>query len=929
MASNNRRGEVRELQNLLLQPKLEAKLSALRQIIAAMTVGKDVSMLFMDIIKNMEVNNLELKKLVYLYVINYSKSQPDLAILGINTFRKDAVDKSNPLIRALAVRTMGSIRIKEVVEYLIDTLKTAIKDEDSYVRKTAVICIAKMHDLSPNVLEEQGFLKLLENGLTDGNAMVVSNTVAAYQSISESKGYNMLQLSSYNVQKLLTALNECNEWGQIYILDALAQYVPSNATEAENILERVASRVSHSNAAVVISTVKIIMKYLDYLTNPDLIRSYAKKSASPMISLLSHEPEIQFVVLKNINIILQKRPNILDKETKMFFCNFNDPIYIKLEKLESLVRLADLKNIDAILHEFKDYATEIDVEFVRKTVRAIGQCAVKLEKAADKCVQLLWELLKGKVPFVVQEAVVVIRDIFRKYPGRYEQILKDICDHLKLLEEPEAKASIIWIIGEYAESIENAEDILSEYAKGFKDEQSIVQLHLLTAYVKLYLTRPQSCEAEIQSLLEVATKECENPDLRDRAFIYWRMLVKNPQMTKTVVLQEKPPISDNMNNLETGLLDKLIENIGTLASIYLKPPEAFIKKMRDSLNQREKEYEEEREQYREPAIEEGAEDSTGQKVGEYEGIARNEYAEAIKNKEIDLLGMDDYDDDKPKKQETTTTASTNMSMNNGEDLLNDASQNTQKSSGGIQRSPNVKNIRIPYSLVMPKTQKSIEETGSGLSVEAAFQRENESVYLYLKVTNESQQAYNGFAMKFNANSFKMFPVNPDLEMPNLDPGDSYEKKVEIGFQGENDNKPPAFPFKIQAGFRTNLGVFVINIPCSLSVFMVPSQTITTQAYSEMASSAKFIREQNKLPTNLENQAIREKMQNNNFNYLGSRKNDAGVELMSFHAKLVNEMPVGCDAILDKTSKNLHLSYFAPHPSIMPLLFQAIGFILNV
>lgn len=53
-----------------------------------MTVGKDVSMLFMDIIKNMEVNNLELKKLVYLYVINYSKSQPDLAILGINTFRK-------------------------------------------------------------------------------------------------------------------------------------------------------------------------------------------------------------------------------------------------------------------------------------------------------------------------------------------------------------------------------------------------------------------------------------------------------------------------------------------------------------------------------------------------------------------------------------------------------------------------------------------------------------------------------------------------------------------------------------------------------------------------------------------------------------------------------------------------------------------------
>lgn len=258
------------------------------------------------------------------------------------------------------------------------------------------------------------------------------------------------------------------------------------------------------------------MKYLDFLTNADLIRTYTKKTAAPLISLLSSEPEIQYVSLRNINLILQKRPNVLEKETKMFFCNFNDPIYIKLEKLDVLVRLADIKNIDAILHEFKDYATEVDVEFVRKTIRSIGLCALKIEKAAEKCVQLLWELLKGKIPYIVQESVIVIRDVFRKYPGKYEAVLKDICDQLKILEEPEAKAAIIWIIGEYADSLENAEDILSEYAKGFRDEQAVVQIHLLTAFVKLYLNRPQSCEEEIQNLLEVATKECENPDLRDR-----------------------------------------------------------------------------------------------------------------------------------------------------------------------------------------------------------------------------------------------------------------------------------------------------------------------------------------------------------------------------------------------------------------------------
>ena len=53
-----------------------------------MTRGKDVSMLFMDVVKNMETSSLQLKKLIYLYVMSYAKSHPDLAILGINTFRK-------------------------------------------------------------------------------------------------------------------------------------------------------------------------------------------------------------------------------------------------------------------------------------------------------------------------------------------------------------------------------------------------------------------------------------------------------------------------------------------------------------------------------------------------------------------------------------------------------------------------------------------------------------------------------------------------------------------------------------------------------------------------------------------------------------------------------------------------------------------------
>ena len=81
-------GEIHELKAQLSSLKENVKINAVKKVIAAMTVGKDVSMLFMDVVKAIHTENLELKKLVYLYVMNYAKSQPDLAILAVNTFVK-------------------------------------------------------------------------------------------------------------------------------------------------------------------------------------------------------------------------------------------------------------------------------------------------------------------------------------------------------------------------------------------------------------------------------------------------------------------------------------------------------------------------------------------------------------------------------------------------------------------------------------------------------------------------------------------------------------------------------------------------------------------------------------------------------------------------------------------------------------------------
>lgn len=71
-------------------------------------------------------------------------------------------------------------------------------------------------------------------------------------------------------------------------------------------------------------------------------------------------------------------------------------------------------------------------------------------------------------------------------------------------------------------------------------------------------------------------QDSDNPDLRDRGYIYWRLLSTDPVTAKEVVLSEKPLISEETDLIEPTLLDELICHIGSLASVYHKPPSAFV-----------------------------------------------------------------------------------------------------------------------------------------------------------------------------------------------------------------------------------------------------------------------------------------------------------------------------------------------------------------
>eukprot|EP01064_Diplonema_japonicum_P027430 TRINITY_DN3960_c2_g1_i1.p1 TRINITY_DN3960_c2_g1~~TRINITY_DN3960_c2_g1_i1.p1 ORF type:complete len:886 (+),score=229.53 TRINITY_DN3960_c2_g1_i1:41-2698(+) len=587
-----KRSEAVELKEELQSNSKEQQRNAVRKVIASMTVGRDMSNMFSDVVRLINTPHADIKKLVYLYVVANAKMQQDKAFLLAGSFSKDAVMHESPMMRGLAVRTMSAIQVEKMADHIAQPLRSALRESDPYVRRCAATAVAKMFAINKTRMEEGGFIQHLQELLTDSNPTVIAATVCALNEISSTTEVDReaLDLNNRNggmaVNDLLSALsdsNGCNEWGQIYILEGLASYEAETQERAELICSRVLPKLQHANAAVVLTTVRIIINFIEKwcksgATNDDTVKLYCHKIAPPLVSLVSGgtDFEIRYVALRNISLILQRFPDLLTPQVKVFFVKYNDPIYVKMEKLEIMLQLVNHNNVRGILSEFNEYAQEVDVEFVRKAVRAIGVTAIKIESAAEECASVLSQLIKTKVNYVVQESIIVVRDVFRKYPGRYEGLIALLCESLDTLDEPEAKAAMVWIIGEYAEKIENADELLDDFLESFEDENTEVQLSILTGIVKLFLKRPDDTQELLQKVLQLASSS-EVPDLRDRGYMYWRLLSVDPQAGTAVVVGTKEVINEERGSkMDAKLVSQLINHVGTLSSVYHKPPATFI-----------------------------------------------------------------------------------------------------------------------------------------------------------------------------------------------------------------------------------------------------------------------------------------------------------------------------------------------------------------
>jgi len=565
---------------------------------------------FSSVVKNVASPNIEIKKLVYIYILHYAESEPDLALLSINTIQKSLTDQ-NPQVRAMALRVMSGIRVPVISQIVSLGIKRGCGDMSPYVRKAAALAIPKCYRLDPRTLPQ--LIEYLSTLLGDKQYYVVGSAVTAFMEVCPDR----IDLIHKHYRGLVRKLVDMDEWGQLATLRLMVVYArkcfPRRIKRIRNtgskgfygdegsdeeglreeiqvldpdlelLLKACKPLLLSRNSAVIVAVVRCFL----YLGTPEHIDS----AVGPLVALLRSSQDIQHVALYNIIFVSLIRPTPFVNYAMHFLVHTSDPPYIWQLKLEILTIIfphcgSHIKGL--ILSELEHFSRCSDRELVRESVRAIGRCAQTDHRTSARCLRLLLKQISSPDGNLVAESLTVIRHLIQQDPGSHTKTVIQLAKHLDTMTDPEARANIIWLVGEFA-GIDRqnniAPDVLRILAKSFADESEAAKLQILLLAAKVYLhhlnatqsssqqtttpssppptsqdptIQPDTLEASVfadsastanspilllWNYILLLTRYDTSYDLRDRARLY-RALLADPSATQlaTLVLLAPKPV---------------------------------------------------------------------------------------------------------------------------------------------------------------------------------------------------------------------------------------------------------------------------------------------------------------------------------------------------------------------------------------------------
>uniref|UniRef100_A0A915M756 Clathrin/coatomer adaptor adaptin-like N-terminal domain-containing protein n=1 Tax=Meloidogyne javanica TaxID=6303 RepID=A0A915M756_MELJA len=529
------KGKFTDLKAMLDSNKENVKMDAMRRIINMVARGKDVSDLFPAVVKNVAAKNLELKKLVYVYLVRYAEEQQDLALLSISTFQRGLKDP-NQLIRASALRVLSSIRVQMIAPVMMLAIRDSVRDMSPYVRKVAAHAIPKLYALDPELQNQ--LIECIDFLLGDKRTLVLGSAVYAFEkTCPEHPDHNLLLVA---VRPLLQSRNPA-----------------------------------------VVMAVSQLLYY---------IAPFAQLSAVPraLVRLLRGSNEVSYIILVNIAI----NKTLFSPFLKSFFVRSSDAMQVKKLKLNVLTCLVDESNVQLVIRELQAYMQMTDL--AEEAVEAIGRCALAVPSAASEtCLATLVRIISdpNAREEIVCVAVVVLKRLL--HSDAPLNLLKKVSRLMENVKAPLARACILWLIGMHINKVPNiAPDLLRKVAKTFADEADCVKLQALNLAVRIYIieTLKDNKNTKINLLIDYIfqlARYDRSYDIRDRCRFLRNMLFSNCSSASSAIVEQKIfednfsssiTKSEELNNKEITNNNSSIEkNILNGEKFFQKADEEIVK----------------------------------------------------------------------------------------------------------------------------------------------------------------------------------------------------------------------------------------------------------------------------------------------------------------------------------------------------------------
>lgn len=491
--------------------------AVLKYVVNRMTARSDTNQriqmqeLYPHIMKKVNSSNLKIKRLVYAIILQNNHLFQDLTLLSINAIQKSLSDQ-NAIIRSMAIRCLSGIQIPAILPILLLSLSKLVKDSAPIVRCASAIAIVKCYQLDDGKNEDiknqlSGYLDLL---LSDDDPKVLSIAISAYKELF----YGNFDMFHNKVEHLICNFEELDGFAIVNLIDILINYVQlffprydglNNAPyELVKLYEQLNDRLMYEmESNVTLSIVQCLVKLF-----PNDCKTIERSIIKLIQPNIVYDNSAQISIALNYIYILLQQEKVQFRESQIsnFFPSFNDNTSIFQMKSKIFFKLIGQDNFKKYYPNLKlildsDFNWVCKKSILQNLNNLVNSTILPMEEVKQIIDYFMLKLKTETNNILISEYITGLRQLIQSDVSSYGEILVKLTHKLDNIHSKNAKASIIWLLGEFAinyddttnESLVILHEILPDIARKltieFREGNYHVRLETLIFISKLLISK--------------------------------------------------------------------------------------------------------------------------------------------------------------------------------------------------------------------------------------------------------------------------------------------------------------------------------------------------------------------------------------------------------------------------------------------------------